>query len=92
MPLRALVLLAYILLSGFYLQEGLFFLDKVLILPKMPMNKLVTNEGLQILTPVYEDQPWDSDLPATPEFNPRLRLLGKDIGSGFSVQQDSQNP
>jgi hypothetical protein len=92
MPLRALVLLCYILLSGFYLQEGLFFLDKVLILPKMPMNKLVTNEGLQILTPVYEDQPWDSDLPATPEFNPRLRLLGKDIGSGFIVQQDSQNP
>jgi hypothetical protein len=46
-----------------------------------------TNSGLRVLVPGgTDDKCWDSPLPCTPYFNPRLELRKNDIGSGFRVR------
>lgn len=49
------------------------------------MKSLTTTSGLTVFVPDQGDQPWDSDLPATPYFSPRLRLrVPDDIAQGFT--------
>lgn len=47
-----------------------------------------TLSGLTIYVPATEEQCWYSPLPSTPYFNPRLRLRGSTIQSGFALQKE----
>jgi hypothetical protein len=49
------------------------------------MTAHATDSGLIVYTPSKSDQAWDSPLPATPYFSPRLRLRAEgDVESGFT--------
>jgi hypothetical protein len=59
------------------------------------MKPLATHDGLTVLVPASGDQSWDSDLPATPYFSPRLHLrVPDDLSRGFTKQPlaGSQEP
>jgi hypothetical protein len=58
---------------------------------KVPLVRRVTLSGLVVYTPKTGDQCWDSPLPSTPYFNPRLRLRNpKSMASGFTVETGQQ--
>lgn len=51
------------------------------------MKKMVTDSGLAVYVPAAGQQPWNSPLPATPYFNPRLRLRDPaDMSKGFTCR------
>lgn len=53
---------------------------------RVALDAKITASGLTVYTPSKGDQCWDSDLPSTPNFNPRLRLRERNIvASGFTV-------
>ena len=64
-----------------------FGLCGIIVLKKLPMNTFVTNSGLKILVPANGKQPWDSDLPATPEPEKGLELIGSTISEGFRIKK-----
>ena len=59
----------------------------IIVLKKLPMRTFITNSGLNILVPVQGKQPWDSALPATPEPEKGLTLLGNTIDEGFYIKE-----
>ena len=59
----------------------------MIVLNKLPMKTFETNSGLKILVPVQGKQPWDSDLPATPEPEKGLSLIDSTIDSGFYIKE-----
>ncbi len=54
-------------------------------IPEVVLKTKSTWSGLNVFLPAAGDQCFDAPLPATPRLNPRLHLLGDDLGSGFSV-------
>ena len=46
-----------------------------------------TNSALKVYVPMGSMELWNAPLPVTPDFNPRLRLLGDQIEDGFSVKK-----
>ena len=64
-----------------------FGLCGMIVLNKLPMKTFETNSGLKILVPVQGKQPWDSDLPATPEPEKGLSLIDSTIDSGFYIKE-----
>ena len=85
--LLLLSFLFYTLLIGFYVSSDLFYLRGIIRLPKVPMTEKVTDSGLKLLTPQFKDQCWDSDIPATPEYDPKISLRGESIITGFKMTQ-----
>jgi hypothetical protein len=56
-------------------------------IPKAAIIEKRTDSGLMVYTPASDECTWDAPLPATPYFNPRLRLrVPGNLGSGFTVQ------
>ena len=53
----------------------------------VPLERKTTLSGLELYLPKKGDQCWDSPLPSTPYFNPRLRLREQgQLSSGFTVK------
>lgn len=56
-------------------------------IPESVVKISTTFSGLNVLIPVTGDQPWDSALPATPYFDPRLALrCPNEMSSGFVMR------
>jgi hypothetical protein len=59
---------------------------------RVDMESRKTLSGLRVLVPREGDQAWDSDLPSTPYFNPRLRLrVTGDMSKGFTKRPPEKN-
>lgn len=50
-----------------------------------PLVEKKTASGLSVWVPASGDQCWDSPLPSTPYLDPRLRMRGDSIRSGFAI-------
>ena len=66
---------------------GEFGFCGMITLKKLPMKTFVTNSGLKLLVPAQGKQPWDSDLPATPEPEKNLVLFSSTINDGFYINE-----
>jgi hypothetical protein len=57
----------------------------------VPLDIRVTSSGLSVYTPRLGYQCWDSPLPSTPRFEPRLRLRtpGR-MASGFTITKEDE--
>lgn len=64
-----------------------FMISKMYVLKKLPMNEYKTKTGLKILVPANGEQPWDSNLPATPEPEANLALRGSNLDDGFYIKE-----
>jgi len=54
----------------------------------VPLEKMTTSSGLEVYVPKKGDQCWDSPLPSTPYFDPRLRLREQgNLESGFTIKE-----
>lgn len=55
-----------------------------------PLAEKTTLSGLKVYVPTKNELNWDAPLPATPYFNPRLRLRKPDdLASGFTVRDQN---
>ncbi|MDD3001884.1 MAG: hypothetical protein PHF29_09035 [Candidatus Riflebacteria bacterium] len=86
-PVLVFILLFYVGLINFYVSSNLFYLRGIIKLPKVPMIENITDSGLKLLTPQFKDQCWDSDIPSTPEYDPKISLRGESIRDGFKMEQ-----
>lgn len=64
-----------------------FGLCGMIVLRKLPMNTFTTDSGLKLFVPAQGKQPWDSDLPATPEPEKGLSLIGTTMDNGFLIKE-----
>jgi hypothetical protein len=69
-----------------FFKERQFSLNGYEAIPKVSLSILTTESGLEISVPNVGDQVWDSTLPATPYFNPSLRLRSDGIAKGFTIK------
>ncbi len=64
-----------------------FAINGIFVLKKAEMKEYTTKYGLKVLTPVNGAiEIWDSALPATPNKNSLLSLLGNNISEGFCIK------
>lgn len=83
--LAAAPLVGHLILKNRKLQEiSLRGFQKV---QEVELYQSVSDFGVQVWVPKRDDRVWNSTLPATPYPNAKLRCIGEDFSSGFSVRE-----
>lgn len=82
----SLIMFIWLFSSSYSLNE--FAINGMFVLKKPPLNKNYTYSGLQIYSPIDNAcMIGDSELLATPNFNPYLSLIKDSINEGFCIKK-----
>ena len=79
-----LVIFVWCFYISFSMNE--FAINGIIVLKKIPMKTFVTESGMKLLVPARGKQPWDSELPSTPEPEPGLSFITDKIEDGIYIK------